>query len=247
MAVYSQNGYKACDASLIAKYTVPTTKITINLRKGDVSVVALDFLSWYHKNIEPLQQKDTGGYNCRTIAGSKVKSNHASGTAWDVRWQDHVQGKRNAGFSAAEVAEINKKLAEYGGVIRWGNNYSGTPDAMHFEINENAAAVKVQADRIRKRNATPAKPKPPAKPAAVPTFKNGSRQNSASKNSTGSDVATLQRFIGPAQAGPADGRWDSKTTAGVKWYQREILGFTGKNVDGIAGPKTWAPILKAIK
>lgn len=85
------------------------------------------------------------------------------------------------------------------------------------------------------------------KPGKVLTYKNGSRTNSATKNSTGSDVATLQRFIGAKQAGPADGRWDAKTTAGVKWYQREILGFTGKNVDGIAGPKTWAPILKAIK
>ena len=85
------------------------------------------------------------------------------------------------------------------------------------------------------------------KPGKVLTYKNGSRENSATKNSTGSDVATLQRFIGEKQAGPADGRWDAKTTAGVKWYQREILGFTGKNVDGIAGPKTWAPILRAIK
>lgn len=80
------------------------------------------------------------------------------------------------------------------------------------------------------------------KPGKVLTYKNGSRVNSATKNSVGSDVATLQRFIGSSKAGPADGRWDAKTTAGVKWYQ----GQRGLKQDGIAGPKTWAPILKAI-
>lgn len=93
----------------------------------------------------------------------------------------------------------------------------------------------------------PVAPKPPAKPSAsLPTYKNGSRQNSASKNNVGTDVATLQRFIGSARAGAADGRFGPKTTAGVKWYQEEILGFKGKNVDGIAGPKTWAPILREL-
>jgi D-alanyl-D-alanine carboxypeptidase-like protein len=150
MAV-SQNGYKACDSSLIGKYTIPGSAITINLRKGDVSVVLLDYFGWHHAEIEPLHQEDTGGYNCRTISGSAVKSNHSSGTAGDVRWKIHVRGKRNAGFSAGQIRKINAKLKEYGGVIRWGNNYSSAsiPDPMHFEINAGPAAVKKQADRIR--------------------------------------------------------------------------------------------------
>lgn len=104
------------------------------------------------------------------------------------------------------------------------------------------------ATLTKKPTPVPAKPKPkPPTGTALPKYNNGSRQNSASKNSIGTDVATLQRFIGEKQAGPADGHWDAKTTAGVKWYQREILGMTGKDVDGIAGPHTWAPILKALK
>lgn len=90
-------------------------------------------------------------------------------------------------------------------------------------------------------------PNPPAKPSgntgtALPKYANGSRENSVSKNNIGTDVATLQRFIGPDRCGPADGHFGSKTTAGVKWYQ----GQRGLKADGIAGKNTWAPILKAL-
>lgn len=236
MTKYSQNGYVACDSSLIGKFTIPGSSITINLRKGDVSVVLLDFLGWYHKEIEPLRQKDTGGYNCRNIAGSTKLSNHASGTAADVRWQDHVQGKRNAGFSAAEVSKINTKLKEYGGAIRWGNNYTGTPDAMHFEINQGAAAVKKQADRIRAKNNKPPVSKPPAKPATgLPVHAPGSR--TLREGMTGTDVQFVQRFIGPSHMGPADGKAGPKFTAGVKWYQH----MRGLGADGVVtkGGPTW--------
>lgn len=241
MTRYSQNGYSACDSSVIAKYTIPSSGgITINLRKGDVSVVALDFLGWYAKEIEPLRQKDTGGYNCRVIAGSGVTSNHGSGTAWDVRWQDHVQGRRNAGFNATEVSKINAKLKEYGGVIRWGNNYSGTPDAMHFEINAGPAAVKKQADRIRAKNNP--KPKPPVvkpkPPAGLPVHAPGSRTIKQG-SSPGTDVQFVQRWIGPRHMGAADGIPGPKFAAGVKWWQRDHFGWA--HPDGVLdkGGQSW--------
>jgi hypothetical protein len=94
--------------------------------------------------------------------------------------------------------------------------------------------------------------KPPSKPspgtaATLPKYAPGSRENSTTKNNVGTDVATLQRFIGPGKCGPDDGHYGDHTKAGVKWYQDEILGFSGKAVDGIAGPKTWAPIKRALK
>jgi hypothetical protein len=237
---YSQNGYVACDSSLIGKFTIPGSSVKINLRKGDVSVVLLDFLGWYHKEIEPLRQSDTGGYNCRNIAGSTKLSNHASGTAADARWNDHVQGKRNAGFSTAEVSKINAKLKEYGGAIRWGNNYSGTPDAMHFEINQGAAAVKKQADRIRAKNATkPAPPKTPAKPATgLPVHAPGSRTLKQGV-SPGTDVQFVQRWIGPSRMGPADGIPGPKFAAGVKWWQGNHFGWN--HPDGVLtkGGQSW--------
>ncbi|AGL19489.1 M15 family metallopeptidase [Actinoplanes sp. N902-109] len=145
----SQNGYRANDPSLIASYTIPGTSVKIALRKGDVSVVLLHFAAWFNKNIEPLRQSDTGGYVERTIRGSSTTlSNHASGTAEDLRWNDHPLGAVGT-FTAAEKAKINAQLGYYEGVIRWGANYSGRKDEMHFEINKGTADVKRVADKIR--------------------------------------------------------------------------------------------------
>lgn len=87
--------------------------------------------------------------------------------------------------------------------------------------------------------------RPPSKPTPKPTglkdYPNGSRVNSVDKNSEGQDVLALQAFIGE-RAGKADGKFGDKTRAGVRWYQD----MRGLKVDGVAGPKTWAPIVKII-
>jgi len=153
----SQNGYKSRDPDLVAKYTI-VRDVKIVLRKGDVSVVLLHFARWYDKNIEPLTKADTGGYNPRVIPGSKIDSNHASGTAEDLRWNKHPLGKKNT-FTAEQKSKINKQLAFYEGVIRWGENYKGTVDGMHYEINKPPADVTRIANKIREA----AKPKPPKK------------------------------------------------------------------------------------
>lgn len=93
--------------------------------------------------------------------------------------------------------------------------------------------------------------KPPSKPSpgtkdTLPKYAPGSRENSTEHNSIGTDVATLQRFIGKP-AGDDDGHYGPHTKAGVRWYQDKILGFRGRDIDGVAGPKTWAPIKKALK
>lgn len=87
---------------------------------------------------------------------------------------------------------------------------------------------------------TPAPPVKPKPPAGLPVHANGSRENKAGQ--TGTDIRTLQIFIGSAHMGPADGKAGAKFTAGVRWYQS----MRGYHVDGIAGKQTWAPILKAL-
>jgi hypothetical protein len=240
MARHSQNGYTACDSSVIAKYTIPGTSVKVNIRKGDVSVVLLDFAAWFDDHVEKLIQDQCGGYNCREIAGSSTLSNHASGTSIDLNWNKHPQGRRHAGFTASQRSAIHSRLATYGGVIRWGDDYSGTPDAMHFEINKSAGAVKTAADRIRGAAGGGSKP---STGGGLPRYAAGSRENSRSKNNAGTDVATLQRFIGSEHAGAADGHFGSHTERGVRWYQD----MRGLHVDGIAGPRTWAPILAALR
>ena len=87
-------------------------------------------------------------------------------------------------------------------------------------------------------------PTPPIarpQPAGLPEHRPGSRINRAGQS--GTDIRVLQLFIGAAHMGPADGRAGDRFTAGVRWYQQ----LRGLTVDGVAGPKTWAPILKALR
>ncbi|MFD2767178.1 peptidoglycan-binding domain-containing protein [Micromonospora eburnea] len=52
---------------------------------------------------------------------------------------------------------------------------------------------------------------------------------------SGEDVAFVQRFIGERRCGRVTGRFEAKTEAGVRWYQR----MRGIAVDGIVGRQTW--------
>lgn len=147
----SQNGWKANDRSLIAQYTVPGTSIKVSLRKGDVSVVLLEFLRRYNLEVESLRQSDLGGYAERLIRGSSTTlSNHASGTAVDTRWRDHPLGARGT-FTAHQKAALLNILKDFDGVLRWGGTYVNRADEMHTEVNAGTARVKAVADKIRKR------------------------------------------------------------------------------------------------
>lgn len=151
----SQNGYSANDRSVIASYTVPGTTLRIALRKGDVSVVLLEFLRRYHLEVESLYNlpADLWGYAERTIRGSSTTlSNHASGTAVDARATAHPLGKRGT-FPPAKLAALRRLLADFGPVLRWGGDYVNRADEMHVEINAGAAAVKRLADAIRAHTA----------------------------------------------------------------------------------------------
>lgn len=84
---------------------------------------------------------------------------------------------------------------------------------------------------VRWFNLAPVAPKPTPRPGSTAP---GGRVLAAGM--VGTDVAFVQRFIGPARCGPADGRFGAKTTAGVRWYQS----MRGLPVDGVVGRLTWA-------
>lgn len=126
--------------------------------------------------------------------------------------------------------------------IHFSGDYSQKADEWAGSLGLKAYVAKVLAPKP----ATPAKPKPPASAGGkLPTYAAGSRTISAALKSVGTDVAYAQRFIGESKMGPADGKAGAKFTAGVKWYQREIMGFS--NPDGVLtkGGPTWKRILSA--
>jgi len=223
--MYSQNGYKACDSSLVASYTV-VRDVKLALRKGDVSVVLLHFARWFNQNIESLTAVDCGSYNPRHVAGSRIISNHASATAMDLNWRRHVRGKKNT-FTAAQQKKIRAQLKYYDGVIRWGGDYKSAPtDDMHFEINANLAAVKRAADKIRD-DANP-------NPSLIITGK--------------LDRATIRRWQ-TVMGTPVDGVIDLKDSALIRAVQRRLQATVDHRivVDGVMGKQTIAGLQRYLK
>lgn len=84
----------------------------------------------------------TGAYNCRAITGGTGYSLHAYGIAVDVRWAEnpyqrpyqYADGLETT-MPSAMVNEILALRTQNGAqVFRWGGDYAGNKDPMHFEI-----------------------------------------------------------------------------------------------------------------
>jgi len=225
--IRSQNGWSV-DPGLIRSYTVPGTHVQVALRRGDVAVVLLDLAAWLNTYVERLRD-DTWGYAYRRIIGRSTVSNHASGCALDVRATRHPLGVRGT-WSRERKAAIHLRLRTYDGIIRWGEDYSGRVDGMHFEVNAGATAVRRVADRIRAGEIV----HHPAKPVAV---RHGDRVLRAGMR--GDDVRSMQRRLNAlGNHLPLTGAMDEATLHIVRKFQRRH----GLADDGVVGPKTWAEL-----
>ena len=229
----SQNGYRANDRSLIASYKVPGGKIS--MRKGDVATVLSYVANRFHSEVEPLKWPGNWGYAERKIRGGSSLSNHASGTAIDLNAPAHYLGARGT-FSAGQVRAIRRILNDCGGVIRWGGDYRGRKDEMHFEINAGTAAVARVAKAIR------AGKKPGPSGGAVsgggsssPTYKTVSGSTPLVKlYHKGEPVKRIQKAVGVK----ADSYYGPSTVKAVKAFQKAHK----LDADGIVGPDTWRAI-----
>lgn len=121
----------------------------------DVYTVLLELATRLHNEVEPIvrsdwHQADDWGFSYRANANNPYSlSCHASGTAIDYNATRHPNGvPASRTFSAAQIATIRKIVSGIG-VIKWGGDFNGTPDAMHFEINGTPLSVAAAADRIR--------------------------------------------------------------------------------------------------
>lgn len=146
----SQNGWtviKSSTSANLVTYKVPGTKSGLVLRKGDAGVLLVDFANWYNTHVEKLSlyragHGDEWGYYYRDIRGSSTWSNHASGTAIDLNATRHPLGTTAAhSFTKKQIAAIHARLKRYSAVIRWGGDYTGRKDPMHFEINQSVATT----------------------------------------------------------------------------------------------------------
>ena len=144
----SQNGWSGIESGSDERL-VRIPKIIGRVRGGDVAVILADLVDQFDAHVEDVDLgADDWGHAYRDVREGASLSNHASGTAIDLNATRHPLGKVGT-FTPTQVAALRKILARYGGVVRWGGDYSGRKDEMHFEIVGNAAQVAAVADRLR--------------------------------------------------------------------------------------------------
>lgn len=238
-SVTSQNGWPV---HVNQSKLVPLSYVTGRVASGDVHTILAHFCAWFDAHVEPITKGHSWGYAYRAIRGqSSGYSNHASGTAIDLNAPKHPLGASGT-FTAAQAAAIRKQLERYDGALRWGGDYSGRKDEMHFEINCNAAKLRqvvksLTAKKIYstslKRLLANAKSKAPRK-----------RSN---------DVIRLQRLLWsygymPQLGAKAHeyGKYGPLTRKAVKRAQK-AAGFSGKDADGYIGLSTLTWLAKRAK
>lgn len=122
--------------------------VTGRVRPGDVFTIFDHLCRRFHAEVEPIIRPHSWGYAYRAVRGQTSGfSNHASGTALDLNAPAHGLGLRYT-FTANQAAAIRRILADLDGAVRWGGDYTGRPDEMHFEINTDAAALSAVVARI---------------------------------------------------------------------------------------------------
>ena len=139
----SQNGWKASRIRGkigIESYPVPGTNIKLSCAKA-VAPLLVGFAAEFHELIEPIDEGglDDWGYAFRMVRGSTDNlSNHSSGTAIDLNATQHPLGKSGT-FPLEKVPMIQSLAKKYG--LKWGGDFRGRPDEMHFEITIRKAKV----------------------------------------------------------------------------------------------------------
>ena len=141
----SLNGWPAIPPALapvrLRTITVPGTKRTIRLAKGCAALFAAFLADWNEEMPARLKldQGPVDGWNYRAARAANGFSNHASGTACDVRY-DVLKADDKQHMTKAETDTLKRILARYvtaDGHHVLANGYAwGKVDEMHTELSQ---------------------------------------------------------------------------------------------------------------
>lgn len=164
----SYNGWTASPVRAdlgIAPLVVAGESFTPGVRGGDVHYVFTYVATQLHNRVESLvkpewHQADDWGYAYRQNVNDNNLSCHASGTAIDYNATRHPNGKRGT-FTAEQVNTIRHICKiELQGHVRWGGDFLGTPDEMHFEILGTPNQISALVFRMKQALHKPPTPTP---------------------------------------------------------------------------------------
>jgi hypothetical protein len=235
MPALCQNGWPVLTSAQCVVYTIGDS-VKVRLAPGAPGELLADYARWFDKNIRDLDPGilDDWGWADRNVRGSETDvSNHAGGYAVDLNATKWALGsKASIYLTQAEIDRIHAKLRDYGGVLRWGADYTGRTDPMHVEVIGTPEQVQAVWDGIRGGFTIK-----PAVAVGRPTIKLGA---------TGQVVVDLQtklKAVYPAYRWEhgvmvIDGIFGKTTDAWVREFQSR----SRLVVDGIVGPKTWAAL-----
>lgn len=139
----SDNGWPASKSLPLRPLVVAGESFAPGILDDDDVYAVLHYVAeQMHLRVEPIvredwHQADDWGANYRPNANDPNSlSRHSAAIAIDYNATRHPNGvPTRETFTPAQIREIRKILAEVDNTVRWGGDYRGTPDAMHFEIN----------------------------------------------------------------------------------------------------------------
>lgn len=148
----TDNGWPASPSLPIRPFVIAGVAFVPGLADNDDVHTVLGYvLTQFHERVEPLHAGWCWGFAYRANVNSPNSlSRHSGGIAVDANAPAHPNGVPTAHtFSAKQIDEVHQILDEVAGAVRWGGDYNGNPDAMHFEINVTAAQLAPIALRVR--------------------------------------------------------------------------------------------------
>lgn len=135
---FGENGWPMVDTDSCQWITVPGTKVSLQIQKGQPLAVMQAFAADFNAYVEPLRDADSA---CWTPTNSVATSNHLSGTAMDLNWGgmgDYGHPFRVRGtFNAEQMSTIRELLEWYEDTIYWGGDWTDPVDEMHWQMGYN--------------------------------------------------------------------------------------------------------------
>lgn len=129
----SANGWRLASNKDIRTLRVPGTDVSVALRGGDVAVVLVHVIRRFHYEVEALRHGEVVGFQAQQAFPARHETNHASGTAVDIRADWYPLGAAG-GFFPHQHDVLRDILAECEGAVRWGGDLTPVDEA-HFQID----------------------------------------------------------------------------------------------------------------
>lgn len=133
---HSENGWPMVDAESCEWITVPGTDVSLQIQSGWPLQILRAWAADWNAYVEPLRDADSA---CWTEGNSVATSNHLSGTAEDLNWQNHDFHVSYDGFTPEQIATVREMLDFYENSVFWGQDWGeqgiGPFDCMHSQLN----------------------------------------------------------------------------------------------------------------